>query len=236
MRSIIRLLVVAVFSVVFSSSSCKKEVVSNIVFGEEISDVDGNIYQTVIISTQQWMAQNLMTTKYNNGTQIPHIITDTGWRKHRAHAYCWFNNNYSYASDNHYGAMYNWFAVETGKLCPTGWHVPSNAEWDELENYIYNEFNQNSSVGTYLKSEYGWDHDNVVPFGNNYYGFSALAAGERNSGSGYFGLEHQFGKWWSSTKENGFKSWNSGLGYWSSGLYRGYANQSSGYSVRCIKD
>ena len=221
---------------ILSSLSCNKDEIESIIHGEDLTDIDGNNYQSIIIGTQQWMAQNLMTTKYNDGEQIPLINTDTGWRKHRYHAYCWVDDSYNCSLNEKYGAMYNWFVIKTGKLCPTGWHVPTDDEWEELELYIYNEFNEDYGVGTHLKAKYGWDYDNVIPSGNNYYGFSALAAGERNNDSGKFVNNHKFGRWWSSTKEDSFHSWSRSLSFHSTGMYRGYSNQSSGFSVRCIKD
>ena len=99
-----------------------------------ITDVEGNVYNTVTIGTQTWLVENLRTTKYNDGTSIP-IITDSySWPDMTSAAYCWYNNDISNKNTN--GALYNWYAVNSGKLAPSGWHIPSDAEFTILENYL----------------------------------------------------------------------------------------------------
>jgi hypothetical protein len=98
---------------------------------ETVKDIDGNVYNTVIIGIQVWTKENLKTTKYNDGSPIPNVTDDTQWENLTTGAYSWHNNdaaNYK----NPYGGLYNWYAVETGKLCPTGWHVPTEDEWYNL--------------------------------------------------------------------------------------------------------
>ncbi len=100
-----------------------------------VTDIDGNVYNAVTIGTQVWMVENLKTTKYNDGNAISNVTDDAEWHSLTTDAYCWYDNNPStYKAD--YGAMYNWYAVKTGKLCPTGWHVPLDAEWTILVSFF----------------------------------------------------------------------------------------------------
>jgi uncharacterized protein (TIGR02145 family) len=99
-----------------------------------LTDKDGNIYKTVTLGTQIWMAENLRTTKYNDGTDIPKVTVNNDWYNLTTDAYCWYNNDETAFKDT-YGALYNGFAANT-KLCPTGWHIPSNADWTDLGNYL----------------------------------------------------------------------------------------------------
>jgi hypothetical protein len=92
-----------------------------------VTDIDGNVYNTVAIGTQVWMVENLRTTRYNDGTAIPLVTNDTTWSALKIPGYCWFFNDSARGS-----ILYNWYAVETGKLAPKGWHVPSQTEWEEL--------------------------------------------------------------------------------------------------------
>jgi uncharacterized protein (TIGR02145 family) len=108
------------------------------IFITPLTDIDGNVYNTVIIGTQVWMTENLKTTKYNDNTKIPNVIDNTPWCTLPTPAYCWYKNDE--ASNKHsYGALYNWFTVNTGKLCPTGWHVPSEVEWTTLTDCLGGE-------------------------------------------------------------------------------------------------
>jgi len=122
------------------TNRCKKADDNNnklppvIVYGLDANDIDGNVYHTVIIGTQIWMVENLKTTKYNDGTSIANVTDNVEWIGLTSPAYCWYNNYTSYKTQ--FGALYNWYAVNTGKLAPTGWHVPSHAEWTTLTNFF----------------------------------------------------------------------------------------------------
>jgi uncharacterized protein (TIGR02145 family) len=159
-----------------------------------VTDIDGNIYHTVTIGSQVWLVENLKVTQYNDGTPIPLVTVGTDWGNLTTPAYCWYNNSYAtYGSV--YGALYNWYAVNTGKLCPPGWHVPTSAEWTVLTNYLGGE----SEAGGKLK-ETGTTHWASPNTGaTNETGFTALPGGSRyNTGS--FQLNITFnGLWWSST-------------------------------------
>ena len=101
-------------------------------FMTPVTDIEGNVYKTVMIGTQVWMAENLKTTKYNDDSAIPNVTVNADWIALTADAYCWAQNDEATYKPL-YGALYNWYAVETGKLCPTGWHVPTDAEFSTME-------------------------------------------------------------------------------------------------------
>ena len=101
-----------------------------------VTDIENNNYKTVKIGTQWWMAENLKTTKYNDGTSIPYVTDNWEWYNLTTPAYCWKNNDPE-ANKNIYGAMYNWYAVNTGKLCPAGWHVSTKPDWETLKTCMW---------------------------------------------------------------------------------------------------
>jgi len=190
-----------------------------------VKDADGNTYNTVKIASQCWMKENLRTTKYNTGEVIPLIINNSEWSGTTSGAYCYYDNNI--ANVDTYGALYNGYAVYTGKLCPAGWHIPTNEDWWML----FNEFGGYEVAGFKLKNETGWEEAMYgAANGSNESGFSALPAGMR---SGYYGAFYNKGKiaaFWSSTDAYYFILDDS------KGI-KGYAyDYESGYSVRCIKD
>ena len=118
--------------------------------GGTVTDIDGNVYHTVTIGTQTWMVENLKTTKYNDGTAIPLVTDSTAWLNLTTPGYCWYNNDAA-TYKNTYGALYNWFTVNTSKLAPSGWHVPTDAEWTTLITYLGGETvagGQMKSTGT----------------------------------------------------------------------------------------
>ena len=94
------------------------------VANSQVTDIEGNVYKTVKREAQTWMKENLKTTKFNDGSAIPLVENGSVWAKLKQPAYCWYENDTT--NKNKYGALYNWYAVETGKLCPIGWHVPSD--------------------------------------------------------------------------------------------------------------
>lgn len=210
--------------------------------GETVIDVDGNIYRTVKIGNQIWMAENLRTTRFNNGIEIQNITADSIWVKLESCAYCWYNNDETFK--NKYGALYNWFAVNTGKLCPVGWHVPSDEEWKILEGYvdsyygvgdtIWNrERNRGFNVGQKLMASSGW-HSNGN--GTDDFGFSALPGGERLKRNGRFFIEGTNGFWWTSTEYNESSAMYRSLLYGVEYVFRFYHPKGFGFSVRCIMD
>jgi uncharacterized protein (TIGR02145 family) len=198
-----------------------------------VSDVDGNNYNTVKIGDQIWMAENLKTTKYNDGVLIPNV---TGfWSDYTSGAYCWYNDDEN-TNKNTYGALYNWLAVNTGKLCPAGWHVPSKEDWMLLAYYLGGP----DLAGGKLK-ESGtahWESPNTGA--TNITGFTALPGGMREDASGfgiYFGSMGTTGLWWSSdppvegTHQSILLDSNSGEFSLFDWIY-----SQSGLSVRCLMD
>src|SRR5574344_993327 len=162
----------------------------NITYGS-MTDIEGNTYKTVTIGTQTWMAENLKVTKYNDGAAIPNVTDNTAWSKLTTGALCDYDNTPS--NSETYGKLYNWHAVNTGKLCPTGWHVPSDAEWTKLTDYL------TSDAGGKLK-ETGTTHWNSPnTSATNETGFTALPGGSRGY-SGAFLNVCGYGYWWSATE------------------------------------
>ncbi|MDF1561355.1 MAG: fibrobacter succinogenes major paralogous domain-containing protein, partial [Bacteroidales bacterium] len=130
-------------------------------FNTKVADIEGNLYSTVTIGTQVWMAENLKTTKYNDDTPIPNITADEEWIVITSPAYCWFGNNIS--NKDIYGALYNWYVIGTGKLCPDGWHVPNDEEYKTLEKVLGMSSDQadlwnwrGTDQGSQMKSTSGW--------------------------------------------------------------------------------
>jgi uncharacterized protein (TIGR02145 family) len=215
--------------------------------GNELTDIDGNSYNTVLIGTQCWMAENLKTTTYSNGTAIPNVTDNVAWSNLTTGAYVWYDNSISWKDS--YGALYNWYAtVNPNGLCPTGWHMPSDAEWTQLTSYISggtttggNQLKScrqvNSPLGGACKTTVHprWEDGGVGNHGTNDYGFSALPGGLRNY-AGVYNTMGNIGNWWSSTAVSSMYAWNRFLGYGNSGV--GLANDEKifGFSVRCVKD
>lgn len=196
-----------------------------------VTDMDGNIYQTVIIGYQTWMAENLKTTKYNDGTSIPLITINEEWSKLTTPGYCWYNNEEA-TYKNTYGALYNWYAVNTGKLCPTGWHVPTMyEEWETLIIYL----GGHRIAGGKLK-EAGLDHWTRLNTGStNETGFTALPGGIRNHDGTYLEIGVG-GYWWSSTEADLTHAWGRDLLCAGPSTGEVFEYKRSSYSVRCIKD
>jgi uncharacterized protein (TIGR02145 family) len=210
-----------------------------------VTDIDGNVYQTVKIGNQVWMAENLRTTRYNDGAAIPLVTKEDAWSNLTTPGYCWYDNEINY--NNKYGALYNWYAVVTKKLAPAGWHVPTDAEWDILQNYlIANGYNWDGTttgnkIAQSVASKTDWKiSTNPGAIGNdltkaNRSGFSALPGGCR-SPDGYFDDVGYIGYWWGATEGVAsfacYRSLRCGLDY----LSRNYNYKSCGYSVRLVKD
>jgi uncharacterized protein (TIGR02145 family) len=204
---------------------------------QTVKDISGNIYKTVIIDKQVWMAENLKTTRYNDGTAIPLVTDDKDWGSLTTPAYCWDNNDGT-TNKNKYGALYNWYTINTNKLCPRGWHVPTDAEWTMLTSFLGGE----SIAGGKLK-ESGtthWESPNTGA--TNESGFRALPGGSRNyagkfdySGSNVLFFRSN-GCWWSSTELYTFNAYYRRMYNSLSVVYRSLSVKQCGYSVRCIKD
>jgi uncharacterized protein (TIGR02145 family) len=209
----------------------------------EIADLDSNGYNTIIIGTQTWMAENLKTTRYNDGTSIPLVTDTTIWVNLSTAAYCWYNND-SISNKATYGALYNWYTVNSGNLCPTGWHVPTDAEFNTLELYLGVPLAQidlwgwhGTDQGAQMKNTTGW---NAGGNGTNTSGFSALPGGYTFYANSSFYAMGIIGVWWSSTEDPAIiphtVSWYRRLDGDHNDIYKATTNKKAGISVRCLKD
>ncbi len=191
-----------------------------------LADIDGNIYDTVVIGTQVWMAENLKTTRLNDGTEIPLVTSDTAWSNLRSQGYCWYGNYEAFFNLNHYGALYNFYAVKSGKLCPAGWHVPDTDEWYTLITFLGNNIagGKMKETGTL-----NWLSPNTGA--TNESGFNALPGGFRNA---YYKNYQRFrisGYFWHSESTDAMS-----VAYSSEDVIHGSMSRNDGLSVRCVKD
>lgn len=218
-------------------------------------DADGNVYHAVTIGSQTWLAENLKTTKYNDNTNIALLTNGGVWQRTTEGAYSWFNyDGTTYIAT--YGPLYNWYAVNSGKLCPVGWHVPSDTEWKTLEIYLQNhDYNFNSVIDTdnfdstnnyvakSLASISGWNSStNMGATGNidfqtyrNKSGFNAFPAGLRYEDGSCLGIGGRT-YWWSSTELWTKYAWRRGIDALNNSLLKDYELKNTGLSVRCVKN
>ncbi len=211
-----------------------------------VKDADGNVYNTVKIGTQVWMVDNLKTTKYNDGKAIPNVTDNSEWGNLTKGAYCNFDNLESNAKIA--GRLYNWYAVNTGKLAPEGWHVPTEEDWTILEEYLiangynYDGTKDENKIAKSMVSKTGWETSSTpgtpgaVPRRNNGTGFTAIPGGYRDGGDGYFYNIGKYGDWWSSTEYNEGYAYYRYLSYYHKGLYRDINDKGNGFSVRLVRD
>jgi uncharacterized protein (TIGR02145 family) len=197
-----------------------------------LKDRDGNNYKTIKIGTQNWMAENLRTTKYRNGTVITNITDQTTWAGLTTGAYCSINN-FSATNDCPYGKLYNWYAVNNdNQLCPTGWHVPTDAEWTTLTTFLVGE----SVAGGKIKNTgtLYWVSPNTGA--TNSSGFSALPGGLRSNSS--FSFLTNLGYWWSATENstNTVKALARFVTNNQFAVTRYSESKEYGFSVRCLED
>jgi uncharacterized protein (TIGR02145 family) len=196
-----------------------------------VMDIDGNGYDTIHISTQIWLKQNLKTTHYRNGDPIPNVTDGTTWMYLTTGAYCNYNNDANNSTT--YGRLYNWYAVgDSRNIAPTGWHIATDAEWTTLTDYLGGA----SVAGGKLK-EAGYTHWLSPNIGaTNETGFTALPGGYRHQGNGEFYGISDCSYWWSSTEGNADGAWGRGVNCYNSNVYRGINGKEYGYSVRCVRD
>lgn len=201
-------------------------------YGSNIKDIDGNIYKTVFIGKQQWMAENLKVSRYNDGTTIPKITDNNQWIQTNTGAWCNYENNANY--DLKYGKLYNWFALSpttngNKNVCPASWHVPSNVEWTTLQSYL----GGSSNAGGKMKEAgvLNWLSPNTSATNSSL--FTALAGGFRAGSFGNFGF---MGYFWSSTQSASTNAFNYVLLNNSAGVSSSAGGNFYGMSVRCIKD
>jgi len=209
---------------------------------ETLTDIDGNVYKTVKIGGQIWMAEDLKVKHYRNGDIIPNVLDDDTWSDLAAGAWCTYNNDSDYF-DTH-GCLYNWYAAADSRgLAPAGWHVPSDEDWKQLEMHLGMSQSEadsigwrGSDVGGKLK-EAGTDHwDGPNTGAVNESGFTALAGGYRHyTGGGFRGmrLSHDY---WTSLEYDSDYAWARGMDYATSKILRAYAGKEYGFGVRLVKD
>jgi len=184
----------------------------------------GVMYELILIGDQCWFAENLRSELYTDGTAISNVTDPDEWSDLSTGAICVYDEN-SIAT---YGAFYNWYAVDDSRgLCPSGWHVPADAEWTALTDRLGGE----SVAGGKMKSSAS---DNPAWNGSNSSGFSGLPGGGRNEYGNFGGID-SFGYWWSSSP-NLSSAWSRGLHYLFDDIFRSNADQRSGFSVRCVRD
>lgn len=235
-RILIHPLILTAVVLIFTNG-CKKDI-PEISYGS-MTDQVGNIYKTVEIGTQTWMAENLKTTKYNDDSAIPNVTGNTSWINLTTPAYCWYDNDEA-TNKPLYGALYNWYTVKTGKLCPTGWHVPSDSEFKTLEMTLGMSQTQadgtlwrGTDQGTQMKNSTGWkDGEN----GTNSSGFSALPGGYRFRLDGVFNNIGELSYWWCSDESAPTTCYYRRLDGSNPGVYRESTIKTAGKYVRCIKD
>ena len=198
-----------------------------------VNDIDGNIYKTISIGNQIWMAENLKTTYLNDNTPIENVTDPEKWFEVNSASYCWYQNDSSSFKEA-YGALYNWYAIGTGKLCPTGWHVPSNEEWSNLEKHFGSNY-----IAAYSLKEYKdihWRKSNYMGTGSS--GFAALPGADRNKYSDFgdslgIGL---YGKWWSTSSNSDGQYYARELPFFQNIFIESYYPPNFGLSIRCLKD
>jgi uncharacterized protein (TIGR02145 family) len=211
-------------------------------FNTSIEDYEHNKYKTVAIGTQIWMAEDLKSILLNDGTPILNITNNAAWALDsvaKTPAYCWYNNDP--AMKNTYGALYNWYVLNTGKLCPSGWHGPSEDEFTTLELYLGmvipdpNYHWRGTNQGTQMKTITGWN----AGVGTNTSGFSALPGGYRYGGTGTYNDLGNLTYWWTTTEEGATPSdyaWYRRLDGNQTGVYRANTHKWGAKFVRCIKN
>jgi uncharacterized protein (TIGR02145 family) len=199
---------------------------------ESVADIEGNVYRTIPIGNQVWMAENLKTGLFNDGSEIALVTDNSSWQSGTAPGYSWYNNDVT--NKERYGALYNWYAVNSAKLCPDGWHIPENKEWTALENYLGGPQIAGGSMketGTTF-----WYSPNTGASNNS--GFTALAAGYRLADGSFFSLAFD-GRWWTSstyTAINENSVWSFSLSTFSgNSSHQNNLAMNYGLSVRCLK-
>jgi uncharacterized protein (TIGR02145 family) len=194
-------------------------------------DFDGNVYETVVIGDQEWMAENLKVTHYREGSVIPNLITDLNWTSTSSGAYSFYENNSNYGIS--YGVLYNWYAVTNAhNLAPEGWHIPTDTEWHNLITHL----GGNSVAGGKLK-EIGFDHWwSPNTDATNESGFTALPGGLRGWSSGSFISLAVSAYFWTATEDDSVYPWMYNLDYSNSEVGRNNTYRNNGASIRCVRD
>ena len=210
--------------------SCKKDFDLSTIQTGTVTDFDGNVYPTVILGKQEWMAENLKTSKFSNGVEIKYLEDKTLWNEALIPANCFYDSD-SVTNNVKYGRLYNWNAISNEKnVCPTNWHVPTQKEWETLFETIGGE----EIAGAKLKSQ------NLTTwldtsFATNEVLFNAEPSGMRDVNDGFVNTRY-FAYYWTATEKDNTKSSVINLTYTSNGVGLFDGIKTNGYSVRCVKD
>jgi uncharacterized protein (TIGR02145 family) len=221
-----------------------------------VEDIDGNIYETVVIGGQEWMAENLRTTTFRNSTPIVFPgDNNNAWTTNNTGAYAWVNNLES--NKEIFGALYNYYTVtNTAGLCPAGWRIPSNTDWTNLLDFLGAEYSLSNAkeavggIGNRLKScrqirsQMGsacatsthprW-HNHDTHYGFDDFGFAALPTGSRGVDGSYFENTGFFGQFWSTTSNGAEEAFHYYITYDNGSLFRGSSPKAAGHAVRCVR-
>ena len=206
-----------------------------------VTDIEGNIYRNVQIGGQCWMAENLRTATYHDGTAIPNVTGNLAWTGSTSPAWCNYQDDPGF--DTTYGKLYNWYATANPNVCPLGWHMPTEAEWQQLEAALAmpaSELGQlgwrgeSYNVGGRMKTLTLWSAPNTGA--TNESGFSGLPGGDRDANGGGFTAPNVRKTWWSASEENAGSAWNHALERVYAGIARDYGGKRNGRSLRCVKD
>jgi len=210
-----------------------------------VMDIDGNIYKTVKIGNQVWMVENFKATRFNDGTSISNVVDSGVWAGLTTPGYCWYNNDFNNIAT--YGALYNWYTINTGKLAPAGWRVPDTTDWNTLQNYLIdNGYNWDGTtignkIGKSLAAKTNWQLSTTLGNvgndleTNNKSGFSAMPGGFRYSNS-IFNNIGNFGFWWSTTEFFESSAHYYYLNNYSGSLTKYNIEKNCGYSIRLLRD
>lgn len=218
--------ILVLVTIILFLTGCKKDPK----LPDPLTDIEGNTYKTAMVGDQLWMAENLRTTRFNDGSDIPLIKDDDSWHNLTTAGYCWYNNDEaSYKVP--YGALYNGYTIASGKLCPTGWHIPGVEEWRALRNSLGDSTKaggmlKESGTGHWLSPNKGAD---------NRTGFTALPAGIRYF-EGTFASVLSYSGIWSASEIGNNEEWYAGLYYGDATLVINHRNKKYGLTVRCLKD
>jgi uncharacterized protein (TIGR02145 family) len=218
MKAILKPSIIVLFLALFSA-----------IMEEKVIDIDGNEYKVIKIGEQIWMAENLKTTRYRDGTAIPLVTDSAVWSNLKTPGYCCYNNDIGL--ETNYGVLYNWYAVSNSNLCPSGWHVPTDAEWTTLTDFLGGE----PVAGGKLKETgtFHWKFPNTGA--TNETGFTALPAGGREH-DGTFANIGEKCAWWSATEDSFPYARFRFIGFDLSEVHRISWYVEAGFSIRCLKD
>ena len=226
--------------IVFNNSNINKNLdfcsaaITNDIFNKQLiygnmTDIDGNTYRTIQIGSQTWMAENLKTSRYRDGSPISYVTQNAQWQGLNNGGYSYYNNDP--AHNSFYGKLYNWHAVNTGMLAPAGWHIATEAEWNTLINYL----GGSSMAGDRLKSATAlWTPYSGITHSNSS-GFSGLPCGYRGGDGGFSSITY-YGYYWSGTLANANSASAFVLDFSQSSVANNNYFKNLGLSVRCVKD